>query len=56
MFTYSTAEREWSEGQRDLDPGSWRFLEYDGGDHGTRMFTVRPEVSADLDGWLAEVL
>lgn len=48
VFTYSTAERAWSEAQRPLDPGSWSFLEYDGGDHGTRMFEAKPEVAGDL--------
>jgi hypothetical protein len=53
VFTYSTAERAWSEAQRALDPGSWRFLEYPEGDHGTRMFTAEPQVSDDLIGFVA---
>ncbi len=56
VFTYSTAERDWSEAQRPLDPGSWSFLEYDGGDHGTRMFDAKPKVKGDLVDFFASVL
>lgn len=52
IFTYSTAERAWSEAQRPLDPGSWAFHEYPNGDHGTRMFDAAPEVADDLVGFL----
>jgi hypothetical protein len=48
VFTFSTAERDWSEAQRPLDPGSWIFHEYADGDHGTRMFTADPTVTDDL--------
>lgn len=48
VFTYSTAERDWSVAQQGLDPGSWTFLEYPAGDHGTRMFDAAPEVRPDL--------
>lgn len=48
VFTYSTAERAWSEDQRPLDPGTWVFQEYAEGDHGTRMFDAAPEVADDL--------
>ena len=56
VFTYSTEEARWSERQQDLDPGSWRFLEYAEGDHGTKMFEAAPEVSADLVDVFAETL
>lgn len=48
VFTYSTAERDWSEDQRPLDPGTWSFLEYADGAHGTRMFEAQPDVRDDL--------
>ncbi|MEN0061911.1 MAG: hypothetical protein AAGA48_07140 [Myxococcota bacterium] len=56
VFTFSTAERAWSEDQRDLDPGTWSFQEYDGGAHGTRMFDAKPDVTADLVGFFGGVL
>ncbi|HHO52443.1 MAG TPA: hypothetical protein ENK18_16630 [Deltaproteobacteria bacterium] len=55
VFTYSTAERAWSEDQRPLDPGSWSFLEYEGGAHGTQMFDVKPKVKGDLVDFFASV-
>jgi pimeloyl-ACP methyl ester carboxylesterase len=48
VFTFSTAERFWSEAQRTLHPGVWEFLEYPNGDHGTGMFDAAPEVADDL--------
>jgi pimeloyl-ACP methyl ester carboxylesterase len=48
IFTYSTAERAWSEEQRALDPGSWELREYPDGAHGTDMFEAAPEVQGDL--------
>lgn len=48
FFTYSTEERSWSVDQQPLDPGSWTFLEYPDGDHGTLMFDAAPEVEADI--------
>lgn len=56
VFTYSTAERDWSEAQRPLDPGSWSFLEYEGGDHGTRMFDAKPKVKGDLVDFFVDKL
>jgi pimeloyl-ACP methyl ester carboxylesterase len=55
VFTFSTAERDWSEAQRPLDPGgatSWTFHEYPDGDHGTRMFEAAPAVADDLVAFL----
>lgn len=48
VFTYSTAEAAWSVAQQALDPGSWSFLEYPDGAHGTGMFDAAPEVGDDL--------
>jgi len=56
VFTYSTAERAWSEAQRPLDPGTWSFLEYEGGDHGTRMFEAKPRVTRNLVDFFAPLL
>ncbi|MEZ4317472.1 MAG: hypothetical protein R3F61_08205 [Myxococcota bacterium] len=47
VFTYSSDEREWSAGLRDVSP-KWVFHEYPGGDHGTKMFEKRPGVTKDL--------
>lgn len=54
IFTYSTAERAWSEAQRPLDPGSWAFEEYPDGAHGTQMFDAAPEVADDLVGFFVD--
>ena len=56
VFTYSTAEAAWSEAQQPLDPGTWSFLEYTDGDHGTRMFDAKPKVKGDLEAFFLEVL
>ncbi len=56
VFTYSTDEAAWSEGQMDLDPGTWAFHEYPGGDHGTLMFSAAPEVADDLEMFFLEWL
>jgi pimeloyl-ACP methyl ester carboxylesterase len=56
VFTYSTEERGWSVAQQDLDPGTWSFLEYAAGDHGTRMFDAAPEVQDDLLAFFAGAL
>ncbi|MCP4807842.1 MAG: alpha/beta fold hydrolase [Proteobacteria bacterium] len=56
QFTYSTAERDWSEDQRALDPGTWLFSEYADGDHGTKMFEAEPTVTQDITGFLAGAL
>lgn len=56
VLTFSTAERAWSAAQEPLDPGSWSFLEYADGDHGTLMFEAAPGVSEDLLSYLGEHL
>ncbi|MEZ4320144.1 MAG: hypothetical protein R3F61_21875 [Myxococcota bacterium] len=56
VFTYSTAERAWSVDQQPLDPGSWSFLEYADGAHGTQMFAAAPEVEDDLETFLSDAL
>ncbi len=53
VFTFSTEEREWSAKQQG---GSWQQFEYPGGDHGTKMFAVKPEVADAVLGVLAERL
>lgn len=52
MFTYPPEERDWPEAQRALDPGTWRFCEYEGGAHGTFLFEAAPVVAEDLRAWL----
>ncbi len=56
IFTYSTAERGWSVQQQGLHDEVWVFEEYANGDHGTRMFEARPEVTDDLVAFFASVL
>ena len=46
VLTYSVKERAWSAEQVKV-PG-WIHHEYEGGAHGTKMFSVRPQVRADL--------
>jgi pimeloyl-ACP methyl ester carboxylesterase len=55
VFTFSTAERAWSVDQQALDPGSWSFLEYPDGAHGTQMFAAVPEVVDDVSSFLEGV-
>ncbi len=52
FFTYSTEERDWSVTQQSLDPGSWSFLEYPNGAHGTAMFEAAPAVTDDIEEFL----
>lgn len=40
----------------DLTPGEARLIMYDGAGHGTDMFTARPELSAEITGWLNRLL
>ena len=47
VFTFSTEEREWSAGLKDVSP-KWVFHEYPGGAHGTKMFEAKPQVERDL--------
>ena len=56
LFTYSTEEKGWSEMQQAVDPGSWTFMEYGGGGHGTRMFDAIPASEDDIKDWLVERL
>ncbi len=56
VFTYSTLEADWSVAQQPIDPGSWSFLEYGPGGHGTIMFTIAPEVADDLVDFLVDNL
>lgn len=53
IFTYSTAERDWSVDQEALDSGAWSFEEYADGAHGTKMFDAEPVVAEDLEVFLA---
>lgn len=56
VFTYSTAERDWSVAQQEGAPASWVFHEYADGRHGTAMFDVAPEVADDLEAFFLSVL
>jgi pimeloyl-ACP methyl ester carboxylesterase len=56
VFTFSTAERDWSVGQEPLDPGTWAFEEYADGTHGTQMFDSNPSVKKDLRNFFLNVL
>jgi len=56
VFTYSTAERDWSVEQQAIAADSWVFEEYPNGAHGTQMFDVAPEVEDDLAAFFAAIL
>lgn len=49
---YPPEEAGWPEDQRSLDPGTWTFRVYDGGEHGTLLFASNPEVADDLRAFL----
>ncbi len=51
-FVYSKAESAWSKGFEAAAPSTWKFSEYDPGDHGTRMFDVRAESIAEVANFL----
>ncbi len=51
-FVYSKAESAWSKGFEAGAPSTWKFSEYDPGDHGTVMFDVRPESIAEVANFL----
>lgn len=54
LWVYSSAERAF--GAAFDEPGasaSWTFLEYEAGDHGTRMFTAVPESIERVTDWIA---
>lgn len=57
-FLYPPAESDWPEAQQPLDPGTWSFTSYEGGDHGTRLFTteVDARVQADLVAFIEGVV
>ncbi len=55
-FVFSAAERSWSAGFIEGAPDTWHFDEYDPGDHGTRMFTARPESNVAVADWLDGVV
>lgn len=56
IFTYSTAERDWSVGQQGIADDVREFHEYPAGDHGTKMFAAAPEVADDLVSWVSTVV
>jgi pimeloyl-ACP methyl ester carboxylesterase len=56
LFTFSEEEKAWSEMQGAVDPGTWEFLKYDPGAHGTLMFEEAPEVAYDLVSFYADAL
>lgn len=56
LLVFSTAERAWSAGLMPNASDSWVFEEYEGGDHGTRMFTARSESVAEVAGFLQTAL
>jgi pimeloyl-ACP methyl ester carboxylesterase len=56
LFVFSAAERDWSAALMPGAPSTWTFQEYDPGDHGTNMFSARPESIALVADYLADVL
>jgi predicted alpha/beta-fold hydrolase len=57
-FLYPPNEAGWSEGNQDLDPGTWRWHSYENGDHGTRLFGTpdAAQVESDLLAFTATLL
>lgn len=56
QFVFSAAESAWSKGHEAGAPATWRFSEWDPGDHGTKMFEARPESIDLVVKFLDEVL
>lgn len=56
LFVFSKDERDFSILHSAGAPSTWRFQEYDPGDHGTKMLTVRPESIDLVTSYLKEVL
>jgi alpha-beta hydrolase superfamily lysophospholipase len=53
LFVFSTAESAWSKRFAPGAPSAWVFKEYEGGDHGTRMFAAQPKSVADVADFVA---
>ncbi len=53
MFTFPASERDWSESQRALDPGTWTLHEYEGSAHGTNAFGTAHDPSEAIVAFLA---
>ena len=49
---YPPGERAWPEAARASAPGTWTFVEYEGGQHGSRLFSSNPEVANDVLSFL----
>lgn len=45
---YPDSEAEWPEGIRALDTGAWEFHEYEGGQHGSRLFQTDPQIVGEI--------
>jgi len=50
---YPDSERRWPEAVRGVAGEGWVLRQYDGGSHGSRLFTSSKTVSADILGFLA---
>ncbi|MEM6296181.1 MAG: alpha/beta fold hydrolase [Myxococcota bacterium] len=51
---YPDGERAWPEGVRSLVGDAWQLKQYDGGSHGSRLFTSSPAVTSDIVQFLAD--
>ena len=49
---YPDSERRWPESVRAVGGDNWVLRQYDGGSHGSRLFTSSPSVSDDILGFL----
>jgi len=57
LFTYNAGEAEWSESQKKGAPQDiWRWISYQPGGHGTRVFESNPESMKDVTRFLAGLL
>ena len=50
---YPDSESAWPESVRDVGGKNWVLRQYDGGSHGSRLFTSSPSVSDDILGFLS---
>lgn len=51
-FGFPDSESEWPEAMMPLDTGLWQFSQFEGGQHGTRLFSSHPESIAEIVAFL----
>lgn len=56
QFAFPSAEAAWNRDVEALGVGAWSFVEYDPGDHGTRLFDAAPASMGDVTDFLDNTL